>query len=840
MKLLATRRRLIAVLVIVVAVLFVARPGVNGLRKRIVNSISLALGRHVEVQWVKLRVLPRPGFDLENFVVYDDPAFSAEPMLRSWEVTANLRLRSLLRGRLEIGRLSLKEPSFNLVRNDAGRWNMASLVERAAHTPATPTSHTKPEARPVFPYIEADNGRINFRIGAEKKAYALTDADFSLWQESENQWGMRLRAVPVRTDYYLTDTGTLQLDGSWLRSESLGETPLRVSLDWQRAQLGQVTKLFYGSDKGWRGELHVTSVLSGTPASLHVNTQVSLQDFRRYDIVPPQSLRLAASCNADYSSNTHVLSQVLCVAPVGQGIVTAEGSIAAPTGPRSYDVSFTAQDIPIQSMVALARRAKKDLPQDLMATGTVDGDISARTDSNHQLVWSGKAETSDFRLRSAATDTTIDLGRIPLELVPATASAQKLAPHNMSEAAADSIAIVGPFNLTLGKNHAVAVGGSINRYSYDVAARGDAQVQQFLQLANMLGLAAPQPIADGDVRLDLHVSGAWAGFAAPKITGNAQLHSVHAETRGLNGPVVIDTATVSLTDSGIRVSKLSAEGGGTRWVGSLSFPRACALISGCPVAFNLQADTVDYGLLHDWLVPGPRKRPWYRFLSAGIQPGPSILLSLNAAGSLTATRVLVGPVSANKFSANLQIRDGKLQISNADASLLGGKHRGDWEADLSATPPSYSGEGVFEDVMLNQVAEAMHDGWMSGTGSAKYQFASHGINIKQVLDNAALRIDFDARGGELAHIRLSQGAGPLRLRRFTGRLLLRDGSFHLEQGKLDTPSGIYLVSGTASLVQKLDVIFRRVGGGGFNISGTLAAPRVTITTSAETRAALRQ
>src|SRR5215471_2829776 len=130
--------------------LFLLRPGVNGLRKRIINSVSLSLGRKVDVQWVKLRVLPRPGFELVNFVVYDDPLFSAEPVLRAEEVTAALSFGSLVRGRMEIGRLSLKEPSLNLGRGTNGHWNVESLIERAAH--AQPVRAQKPlPARPVFP-----------------------------------------------------------------------------------------------------------------------------------------------------------------------------------------------------------------------------------------------------------------------------------------------------------------------------------------------------------------------------------------------------------------------------------------------------------------------------------------------------------------------------------------------------------------------------------------------------------------------------------------------------------------------------------------------------------------
>ena len=193
--------------VVLLAGLCLVRPGANRLRTRIVNSISLALGRSVEVSSVHLRFLPQPGFELENFVVHDDPAFGAEPVLRAQEVTALLRMSSVLRGQLEIATLSLTEPSLNLARTPEGHWNLENLVERADKISAAPTGKAKAENRPAFPYIEARHGRVNFKFGPEKKPYALTEADFAVWQDSENVWGMRLKAQPVRTDFNLSDTG---------------------------------------------------------------------------------------------------------------------------------------------------------------------------------------------------------------------------------------------------------------------------------------------------------------------------------------------------------------------------------------------------------------------------------------------------------------------------------------------------------------------------------------------------------------------------------------------------------------------------------------------------------
>src|SRR5262249_16044755 len=152
-------------------------------------------------------------------------------------------------------------------------------------TTVAPTAKSPRESRPAFPYIEADRGRINFKVGQQKKAFTLTEADYSFWQNSENAWGMRLKARPVRTDFNLTATGQIEVSGTWQRAAQLRQTPVQFSMQWEGAQLGQVTKLFSGEDKGWRGTITVSADLAGTPADLTVRSDGSLEDFRRYDIL---------------------------------------------------------------------------------------------------------------------------------------------------------------------------------------------------------------------------------------------------------------------------------------------------------------------------------------------------------------------------------------------------------------------------------------------------------------------------------------------------------------------------------------------------------------------------
>ena len=87
--------------------------------------------------------------------------------------------------------------------------------------------------------------------------------------------------------------------------------------------------------------------------------------------------------------------------------------------------------------------------------------------------------------------------------------------------------------------------------------------------------------------------------------------------------------------------------------------------------------------------------------------------------------------------------------------------------------------------------------------------------------------------------RWPERAARLRVNRFAGQLLLRDGKFEIEQGKLQTPGGIYQLSGTASLSRVLDIKLARDGARGFNITGTLNQPHVAVSTTPETQAALK-
>ena len=810
---------------------------VNRYRSDVAGAIGRGLGRPVTVGSVRLRLFPQPGFSLSNVAVADDPALSAEPLLRADEVSASLRLSSLWRGRLEIARLSLTDPSLNLVRGENGRWNLQPLLERAARVPAAPTAKASPESRLRFPYIEADGGRINLKIGQEKIAYALTDADFALWLASEDQWEMRLQARPLRTDTNISDTGTLRVSGTIARGRPWRDTLLALRLELEDAQLGQLTRLIYGRDRGWRGTLAATASVVGSPASLAAVSDLSVDDFRRYDLAGGGSLRLRSHCSARIDGPQQRFSMLQCVSPVGGGYVAVKGELTGLPHPSSYSLSIAAENLPANAVVNLLRHMKKDLPDDLAAAGSLEASFDLRKGQPGEPdAWAGAGATSDLRLRSRILDEPLALGQ--LRFAVARPGASRHAPR-LSSALPWTIA-VAPFEVDLDGSEPATAQASFSRSAYQIQLQGDARLPRVMQLARALGLPATAASLSGFARLNLQLSGSWSGFAPPLVTGSAQLRDVTASISRLAAPLEINSATAVLSPQELQLEDVAAAFPGLRlgFAGSLRLPRRCLSAPQCPVEFDLRSDQLSLDDLNRLLNPSFRRRPWYDLLASN-SSGAGTLRRLRAQGSLRVSRLQLRSLTARNVTAKVQWEDGILQVSDLKADLLGGKHDGSLRADFTGSEPAYDFSGALTRVSLDQLSTLMRDPWASGHADATYRATAVGWDAARLLASATGSLSFDWRDGSLPHLALAAGTPALRLRRFAGRITLGDRTLTLSKARLDTAAASYQVTGTTSFARELKLVLAADGKHAFNISGTLERPRVAPVLRPQTEAALQ-
>ena len=816
---------------------------VNRYRGRVAGAISRAIGRDVTVSNIELKVLPRPGLVLYNFVAADDPSYGAEPMLRADTVTAYLRLTSLWRGRLEIGTLDVESPSLNLVRRADGHWNIEELIGRASQTNPAPTGKARPETRPRFPYVEASTGRINFKLGEVKKAFSFTNADFALWLESESQWGVRIEARPVRTDVNISDTGTLAVEGRFQRAANLRDTPLYFKLDYSEAPLGQLTKLIYARDRGWRGTVRASAVLTGTPSSAALTLDAQVGDFRRYDIATGEALRLRTHCTATYSTDRDSLYDLRCESPVGTGVVRVRGD-AREWGAEGYDLDIAGEHIPAERLVAFARHTKKDLPDDLTATGEVGATFTLRKSGGNPPQWSGGGQATSFALHSNVLKQDLTLGEIAFGVPSAAAAAPVKGKHASRHPEAVEPPgvlqlVVQPFAVPLGAVSPAAASAEITQDRYSFHLSGGAELGHLLNVAQALGVGTPGVGLEGSAQVDLQLAGPWMGFAEPSPTGKIQINSATAELQGVSEPLQVDTATVALQNQTANITSLTAAfTHGVQLSGSATFPVHCTNADNCLVQFDVKTQEVSLERLNQLLNPSFSRQPWYRLLAIGKQHNDA-LLKLRAQGRFSAQRLSMGNLTATNVNGSLELSSGKLRVHELRGDLLGGHEDGSWLADFTVSPPRFMGNGVINKVSMAQVTALTHDAWATGSVDAEYSLSMSGMTGAKLAGSAAGSADFRWSNGALRHVVLEGHGAPMIFGNFAGNLALQDGIFTVTNGKMQSGGNKYTVAGTASYDGSLKVKLDHSGGTSYVISGTLTKPTVQSIATPAAEAALR-
>ncbi len=179
------------------------------------------------------------------------------------------------------------------------------------------------------------------------------------------------------------------------------------------------------------------------------------------------------------------------------------------------------------------------------------------------------------------------------------------------------------------------------------------------------------------------------------------------------------------------------------------------------------------------------------------------------------------------MAANVSLDSGKLTISELTADVLGGKHKGAWQADFTTKPGTCKGSGAVTDVSLTQLGDAIKDRWISGIANASYEV--QGPCPAEFWTLAEGTLHFDVRDAALPHVSLEQDS-PLWVERWAGTAHLRNGKLEVKDTKVDSSDGTYQLNGTASLTRELEFKLTPVPSGSraaYTITGTLAQPQVS-------------
>jgi uncharacterized protein involved in outer membrane biogenesis len=719
--------------------------GHTRLRSLFIERLSTAFGRSVQVGSFRFSVWTGPAVEAESVIVVEDPRFGHEFFLRADSVTARLRWQGLVRGKLELGTISLLHPTLNLVCNEQGDWNLAEWLPHPSpsHNDAAPSESIGAEAsRPLrIGRIEVDSGRINFKRGVVKIPFALTGVRGFTSPEGPGRWHIDIEATPERAAVVLQQTGTLHLSGD-VGGTSSRLRPAALNFSLESASIPDVLRLAQNNDFGVRGVVRAALDAHSDGEDWVFAGRAELREMHRWDLVSrtdnPQ-INLIAKARLSPGDSHADLSEVVLEAP--RSNVRASGTM------DWSDINEPGAKLQISNSIVSA----SDLLDWVRAfRSSVAGDIAVQGTTRISAVlngWPPHLEEGTVRLEDA--ELTGDHLRRPIRAsntsIHYDGERFTVSPVGLSFGAAD-----GTIHLETapGASHA---GGTGLRIYGNVSHSAD-----LVAVANAFGWNLSRGWGmEGPLRCDLR----WTDFSEPwkaqpvgMVEWGGESGTAYLRAPFLNQPIDQIRARADWKPGSHHIAISSARAFGARWSGTFDrhYPAGAW-------QFSLQADKLSTEDLDRWLNPRWRQSFLDRVLPF-LSPQPSFIAlpeNLHASGQISVEQFALASFVTQHLQAGLVVDGRRLRLEDARGQFYGGNAGVSLDAELRPEP-NYRGKVSLARVDLSALSNASPGlaDLFAGTISGDLTFSAEGASKAALVSSLECQGTASVTGGEWRSISL--------------------------------------------------------------------------------------
>ncbi|HLY61715.1 MAG TPA: AsmA family protein [Terriglobia bacterium] len=721
-------------------------------RRNLEAALQRALDRQVTFGAVSFRLLPRPGFSIENAVVHEDPAFGAEPLARVDRIDCDLRWRSLLHSRFDFSRLYLDHPSFNLVRNERGEWNVESFLRKTGLA-----SPTRPSAGTAAPRdnldLTADDARIDFTVASVKKPFTLMDVRARVsFDRQRSLLSFRLEGSPMRTDLSLPTPGLVQLEGQWTPGTDL-EGPLDAELRTQSALIYDWIPLVSGRNPEIYGLLDAQIHLTGSLHHLNLEGQSNISQLHRWEQVPPSDPLPSALFFRGHFDRTRGQAVIEGLDwTFANSRIHLTGSIEKiPTAPE-MDLVVSVERSRLEDFVALGRRLSGKSPM-VGISGRVDSLLTIQGEWSHRQ-FSGFAGARDIDLSTPSgsfpvSDFNLQIGKSESHIAPIRIT---LAPH----AELELEAVVGQSAPAvparkLARKSAEIINDTRPRYQISIVAKA-APAHDLIGFARAIGLlAAPGLDARGSASVEFTLTGAAWPLGRPSVDGSADLRAASILVPGLTEPIHLPRAHVQVTANHVIADPVVAVLGTSVFTGRLEHQGDRTQ----PWQFDIHANTLSLEQGSLWFDVLGRRQPESIFerlpgLSSfgEVRVAASNLFgALKAHGRFACPNVSYRALSLADFKSNVDIAGRTINLEGATFRAASGKGQGGMMVDFTSAPARVAIDVSMADGNLQSLASRLPielrkvRGTFSGAGHFETRGLSHAEITSNLQGSATVRLN---------------------------------------------------------------------------------------------------
>ena len=638
------------------------------MRPRIQAALVTAFHRPVEIGAAHLNLFSGPGFTVENVVIEDDPAAGIEPFAHVERMQARVQWLSLLRGKLAFSSLRMDSPSVNLVKLQAGPWNIQQLLD---HSSAINSG----QGRNV-PDIQIRDGRLNFKFGDTKSVFYISAADIDVYPNQSGDVVIRFSGAPARTDRGSQNFGELSARGI-LHSSPNAEDQLNMGLRLERTAISELARLFNGSDMGVHGFAIANARLAGPLSRLEITGDLNITDIHRWDLMPPKGEGWTLNYRGLLNLPAHQLDVETVAGPGQVQPVAVKLRLANYLYSPKWAASLAFHDLPAASLVETARHMGAPFLPGVQVDGRVNGVIGY---SN-----SGGLE-----------------GELAVDHASVKSTHEASAEFDSARVLVGNKTITfGPAEVTMENGQSAQIEGM---YALDNSRAALRITTRQLTIAEVESSAEHVVSAPPIPLLENLRKGTWHGSIAfereddqPGVwSGQYELQNAVLEIPGLATPIRFASASVEMKDGLIQVNRIRARAGAVSLEGDYRYDPA----AGRPHRIHLNIPELQVSELESLMLPTLRRSEGFlaRTFRLSKETLPKWLLDREVEGDIHVASLLNGESPIGEIRAHL-VWDGPTILLSGFNCRLDEMHAlGNLTLNLRKPSPSYSWAGTIENL----------------------------------------------------------------------------------------------------------------------------------------------
>jgi len=348
----------LAIVALLAAPYLVDLPRIQAL---IATNASQALGRPVKFQSMKIRALPLPAVELRGLEIAEDPQFGKEAFVRLESGTVRLKLWPLLRGRVELGDVTLKKPAIIVVQAPDGRMNISTLGgtsepsgQRTGRSGGGAGGAGGAGAL-LASKVTLDHGVVDYIAhgkGGATTRYRIENLDLTL-TGGGSQLAFKGGFVVKPGDIAVKlDEGTLAIGAA----KTLTDAPLRGKVTVEAKDVGEPAKAFVGPSPEFGGALKGALALSGTLGSPSAAGDVTVTKPTVTQVQPscPEPKRRTLALG-DLKLNAAYKDSILGARPlttsIGNGTIAAQLVVSLDRGTRVQLNDIGIKGLPLEKVL---------------------------------------------------------------------------------------------------------------------------------------------------------------------------------------------------------------------------------------------------------------------------------------------------------------------------------------------------------------------------------------------------------------------------------------------------------------------------------------------------------